>query len=163
MNNNNSKSLLGKRKRDSDNNINNRNTKRRKIKNVNFNNVVNVKLFEPSGLLRRKVERHSTTRKRNALTTIENVKKYLNRSATQAKVAHEYAKIINKLDLSNENKLADIKRIVTEIDAAGYNADTNLLLKSLLYTKYARSFTPRERDIFKIYFRREEERLKKKE
>jgi hypothetical protein len=163
MNNNTSKSLLGKRKRSPDNNgNNNRNTKRRKIKNVNFNNVVNVKLFEPYGMLRKKVIRHSTTRKRNALMTEENHNIYLKRSVAQATVAHEYAKIMNKLDLNNENKMTDIKRVVREIDSAGYNTDMNLLLKSYIYKKYYRMLTPLQQGMFQRYFKHEEERLKRK-
>lgn len=165
--NNNSSSLLGKRKRSPDNNGNRRNTKRIKLnKHISFNNNPTIQEYNFS-LTSNKLgmRKASTTRKapkREALKTEENVKKYLNRSKRSAIVAHEYAKIMNRLDLSNENKIADIKKIVDHINAEGYNTDINLLLKSYIYTKYYNILTPFQREIYKHYYKREEGRLKKK-
>lgn len=159
-----------KRKRNSNNNGNNypnesmwpRNTKRRKVKNVTFSSLAKVRSFVPNGSLMRRVNRHSTTRKKNALMTEENRKQYLNRSAIQAKVAHEYAKIMNTLDLSNENKFYDIKLIIDKINSSNYNTDMNLLLKEFIYKKYYSALTPQQRNIYKLYFKKEEEKLKGK-
>lgn len=139
-----------------------RNTKRRKIKSVSFNPLAKVRSFIPTGSLTRKVNRHSTTRKNKALLTEENRKQYLNRSAIQAKVAHEYAKIMNTLDLSNENKFYDIKLITDKINSSNFNTDMNLLLKEFIYRKYYSVLTPGQKSIYKMYFKQEEERLKGK-
>ena len=116
---------------------------------------------KPSGTRKRSGEnKYARTIRRGKYTKNTKLPQtVLNRSEKDSISAHEYAKIMNRLNLNNEDKLHDINRILKEINNSQYPSNIDLGLKSYIYSKYRKGLTPYERDIYKKYYRNEMEKL----
>lgn len=117
--------------------------------------------YKPEGTRKRSGEnRNARTARRGKYSKNAVVPQHvLNRSNMSAMVAHEYAKIVSRLNLNNSNIVSNIDTITKKINEMDYPANIDLGLKIHIYNKYRKALTLNERNTYKKYIRSEKARL----